>query len=98
MQTASDAAHAPVAGEWTHLVGVYDETARTARLYVNGQLVDQKSCTASWNAAGPLQIGRVKWQGAYTDYWPGDIDDVTVYTGTLTDRQVLNLFFGLPPA
>jgi hypothetical protein len=98
VQTASDTAHAPVAGEWTHLVGVYDEPARTVRLYVNGQLVDQKPYTTPWNAGGPLQVGRVKWQGTYTDYWPGDIDNVTVYTGTLTDRQVLNLFFGLPPA
>ncbi|GAA3805533.1 LamG domain-containing protein [Sphaerisporangium flaviroseum] len=80
---------------WTLLTGVYDEVAKELRLYVNGQLADVRPFTA-WNAGGPLQIGRVKNKGAYVDYFAGDVDDVRLYTGTLTDRQVLNLAMGLP--
>lgn len=80
---------------WTHLVGVYDEVAHQLRLYVNGQLVDQRPHTA-WDSVGALQLGRAKYRGAPVDYWTGDLDDVRTYTGTLTDRQVVNLAMGLP--
>ncbi|WP_203970637.1 LamG-like jellyroll fold domain-containing protein [Planotetraspora silvatica] len=80
---------------WTHLAGVYDEVAKEIRLYVNGQLSDRRPSTG-WHAAGGLQIGRVKYRGSYADYFAGDVDDVRVYTGTLTDRQVLDLAMNLP--
>ncbi|MEV4748927.1 LamG-like jellyroll fold domain-containing protein [Streptosporangium sp. NPDC049248] len=80
---------------WTHLAGVYDEQAKQIRLYVNGQLNDQRSVTGGW-AAGALQIGRAKYKSAAVDYFSGDIDDVRAYTGTLTDRQVINIAMNLP--
>ncbi|GII54061.1 hypothetical protein Pth03_24500 [Planotetraspora thailandica] len=80
---------------WTHLVGVYDEVAREIRLYVNGQLSDRRPSTG-WHASGGLQIGRVKYRGSYSDYFAGDIDDVRVFAGTLTDRQIVNLAMNLP--
>jgi hypothetical protein len=82
---------------WTHLVGVFDLTDHRIRLYVNGQFNDQVDCDASWNATGPLEIGRVKYNGGFQDYFAGDIDDVRVYAGALTDDQVLNLNMGTPP-
>ncbi|MEV7968748.1 LamG-like jellyroll fold domain-containing protein [Sphaerisporangium sp. NPDC088356] len=80
---------------WTHVAGVYDEVARQIRLYVNGQLADQRPSTG-WHASGGLEIGRVKYKGAFTDYFAGDVDDVRTYAGALTDRQVVNLAMGLP--
>jgi hypothetical protein len=80
---------------WTHLAGVYDEQAKQIRLYVNGQLNDQRPVTGGW-AAGALQIGRAKYKSAAVDYFSGDIDDVRAYTGTLTDRQVINIAMNLP--
>ncbi|RBQ20717.1 hypothetical protein DP939_06445 [Spongiactinospora rosea] len=80
---------------WTHLAGVYDEQAEQIRLYVNGQLNDQRTVTGGW-AAGAMQIGRARYNSAAVDYFGGEIDDVRAYTGTLTDRQVLNIAMNLP--
>ncbi|MFI6920435.1 LamG-like jellyroll fold domain-containing protein [Nonomuraea spiralis] len=84
-----------VLNTWTHLTGVYDEQAKQIRLYVNGQLNDQRPVTGGW-AAGALQIGRARYNSAAVDYFGGDIDDVRAYTGTLTDRQVVNIAMNLP--
>jgi hypothetical protein len=68
------------ANRWTHLAGVYDLTARQLRLYVNGALAGSTSFDYTpWNATGPLQIGRLKYNGAFQEYWPGDLDEVRVY-------------------
>ncbi|MDF5759204.1 LamG-like jellyroll fold domain-containing protein [Spongiactinospora sp. TRM90649] len=80
---------------WTHLAGVYDEQAKQIRLYVNGQLNDQRTVTGGWSA-GALQIGRARYKSAAVDYFGGEVDDVRAYTGTLTDRQVLNIAMNLP--
>lgn len=80
---------------WTHLVGVYDEVAKEIRLYVNGQISDVRP-SSGWHASGGLEIGRVKYRGGYVDYFAGDVDDVRVFAGTLTDRQIVNLTLGLP--
>ncbi|GII81119.1 hypothetical protein Sru01_61010 [Sphaerisporangium rufum] len=80
---------------WTHLVGVYDEQAKQIRLYVNGQLNDQRPVTGGW-PAGALQIGRARYNSTAVDYFAGAVDDVRAYTGTLTDHQVLNLAMNQP--
>ncbi|WP_214416143.1 LamG-like jellyroll fold domain-containing protein [Sphaerisporangium fuscum] len=79
---------------WTHLTGVYDEPAGQIRLYVNGQLADQRPATG-WSA-GAMQIGRAKYKGNVVDYFSGDVDDVRAYTGILTDRQVVDIAMNLP--
>jgi hypothetical protein len=77
---------APAFDTYTHLVGVYDAYAGEARLYVNGVL---KGATAvpprTWSASGPLTIGRTQWDGAPTDWWQGNIDEVRIYQGAVTD-------------
>lgn len=73
---------------WTHLAGVFDATANTISLYVNGEFQGTTPFTAAWAAAGPLQIGRVHWSGTYTDYFPGVIDEAAVWQVALTDKQV----------
>ncbi|MEW9548163.1 LamG-like jellyroll fold domain-containing protein [Nonomuraea sp. NPDC050783] len=93
--TSAEPIDCSVLNTWTHLAGVYDEPAKVIRLYVNGQLTDQRPVTAAW-AAGAMAIGRAKYKGAAVDYFGGDIDDVRAYTGTLTDRQVINIAMNLP--
>jgi lysophospholipase L1-like esterase len=73
---------------WTHLVGVYDASAKTARLYVNGALAATATGVTTWNATGPLTIGRDKYNGVLADYWPGQISDVRAWTSALTGTQV----------
>ncbi|MEV0823654.1 LamG domain-containing protein [Nonomuraea rubra] len=54
----SDAVAYPM--EWTHLAGVYDAPAGKMRIYVGGQHVPSTDLgyVSTWNAEGPLQVGR----------------------------------------
>jgi hypothetical protein len=80
-------------GAWTHLVGVYDRGRREIRLYVNGVLQGRVAFTSKWTGLFALNIGDAKWKGAQTNFWPGDIDDVQVHQGVLTDFQIQQLAF-----
>jgi Concanavalin A-like lectin/glucanases superfamily len=70
---------------------VYDAAARQIRLYVDGELAGASAFTGAWPATGPLQVGRAKHGGVYTDYWPGAVDDVQVYAGVLTQSEIDDL-------
>jgi hypothetical protein len=72
-----------VPGAWTHLAAVYDASAHTISLYVNGRLQGSDTVAAAWRAGGALQMGRALWQDAYYDYFPGQIDEVTIWPGAL---------------
>jgi hypothetical protein len=85
VQVYSDSLHSPVAGAWTHLVGEYDPSSASVRLYVNGMKVGEAPFTTAWTASGPLEIGRALYKGSYVDYWNGDIDDVKVWDRVVSD-------------
>lgn len=76
---------------WTQLTGVYDVSANTLTLYVDGQLAASlaRAATATrWDATGNFTVGAALWSdsanGSYlTDHWVGDIDDVRAYQGIL---------------
>ncbi|MFF7978642.1 LamG-like jellyroll fold domain-containing protein [Streptomyces sp. NPDC007901] len=73
-----------VAGRWTHLVGVYDASAKEIRLYVDGRLTGSRDWTYTpWNATGPVQIGRKLAAGTYGEYADGAISDVRLYPTAL---------------
>ncbi|WP_158073518.1 LamG-like jellyroll fold domain-containing protein [Actinophytocola xanthii] len=76
---------------WTHLAGVYDVSTKKLTLYVNGQKTGPTQTlrtVTSWDATGPLRIGRVKWQGALADPWAGSVDEVRVYDRAVTSTEV----------
>ncbi|MEU7960238.1 LamG domain-containing protein [Micromonospora humida] len=83
---------------WTHLVGVHDVAGREVRLYVDGKLAATTpfgtgSFTGAFDATGPLYVGAARFTpfGAATqlvDRWDGDIDDVSLYQGALSDNDV----------
>ncbi|WP_203861908.1 LamG domain-containing protein [Plantactinospora mayteni] len=77
---------------WTHLAGVYDLSARQLRLYVNGALAATTPFTdPPWYASGALQIGRLKYNGAFGEYWPGEIDDVRAYDRVVYPAEIAEL-------
>lgn len=90
-RTRSDAV--PYVMEWTHVAGVYDALAKKLRVYVGGQLVatTETGHASTWNATGPLQLGRTLHDGAFTGHWPGIVDDVRTYQGALGDLDVARL-------
>ncbi|MFG2569223.1 LamG domain-containing protein [Streptomyces sp. NPDC048567] len=79
---------------WTHLAGVFDAgdpdagKAPTLSLYVNGVRQSTVTYTTPWSATGPLQIGRMRWSETYTDYFPGVIDEVSVWQSARTKDQI----------
>ncbi|WKX09807.1 LamG-like jellyroll fold domain-containing protein [Streptomyces sp. NL15-2K] len=89
---------APAVGTWTHLTSVYDASTAKVSLYVNGALQGTDDVTSPWPANGDLQIGRVKYQGSYTGFWPGGVDDVQIYGQALSASEVSGVYGGTLPA
>ncbi|WP_078900082.1 LamG-like jellyroll fold domain-containing protein [Streptomyces sp. SBT349] len=96
--------------EWNHLTVVYDGFRREAELYVNGVLAETSclegeddSCGSSssaenvltFEADDSLQVGRTRAGGAWGEYWPGAIDDLWTFEGTLAPSQVTLLATGI---
>jgi hypothetical protein len=70
---------APEAGEWAHLLGLYDAETGKARFYVNGHEAGTAVSATPVEAAGAFQIGRARGATGYRDRWHGDIGDVQVH-------------------
>jgi hypothetical protein len=85
-------ASAPAINTWVHLAGVYDATAGTIRLYVNGADQGSTAHTAAhtFNATGPTEVGRGRFNGP-TDGWVGSIDSVRLYHRALTVAEITAL-------
>ncbi len=78
----------PVVGEWAQLTGVYDADASRIQLWVNGVPTGSAAVPGHWTAIGPLTIGRARYHGNPTDFWPGDIDEVRAYSGVLNGPEI----------
>ncbi|MET7684891.1 LamG-like jellyroll fold domain-containing protein [Streptomyces sp. NPDC005423] len=83
---------APVPGVWTHLVGVCDGPQHRLRLFVDA--VQEGTVADVTAAGGALVIGRAKYNGGSTDFFPGAIKDVRVYDRALTGAQIKQLGVG----
>ena len=83
---------APTLNAWTHLVGVYNAVTGTASIYENGALAGSVSVPSTFNAAGPLAIGRGMYGGVQEYYWHGNLSDVQAWNYALTPDQVTALY------
>ncbi|MFL9684743.1 LamG-like jellyroll fold domain-containing protein [Streptomyces sp. KL110A] len=84
-----DALNKPQVGAWTHLGVVVDIEAEKLSLYVNGALQKSDVLTASpFASAGALKVGRAKYASAYTDFFPGEVDEVAVWQSALGPVQM----------
>jgi len=73
-------------GVWHHIALTYDGT--TARLYADG--VEVASAPKTWNLVHSLaRIGQQVSNDA--EFWYGDIDDVRIYSQTLSAEEVAGL-------
>ena len=84
------------ANTWTHLVGTYDATTKTAQLYVNGTLAATATDVTSWNAANAFTIGRSLYNATDTDFFPGLISTVQAWNYALTPNQIIALYQQIP--
>lgn len=78
----------PEPNRWYHLTGVRDHTTGEARLYLDGRRVAAVPAGPDVVSTGPLSVGRAKYAGTPTDWWPGTIDQVKAYGRALTDAEV----------
>ena len=87
---AVDVARGPaaVAGEWTHLAGVFDASVGEMRLYVNGTKVATAKHTVTWVAGGQLQAGRGLRAAAKVDFVGGSLDDVRAWSSAVSPEAV----------
>ena len=79
---------APAINTWYHVAGVYNKTAGTIELFVNG--VSQGTATAlpGWTAFGDTVVGAAKWDGNRTNFTDGRLDDVRFYGRVLTPAEI----------
>jgi alpha-L-arabinofuranosidase len=89
--TTASAATPPTPGVWYHLVGVYDATAQTIALYVNGSLQQTLPYTGGWQGNGHTGIGRGWYGGGPVDFVNGQIDDVRFYNSALSAKSATDL-------
>ncbi len=90
--TRAESSVAPVAGAWTHLVGVYDANVGTLTLYVNGVASAPVAYSGAWSATGALVIGRNLWAGSQGGWLNGSVSDVSVYQSALPSATVAGLY------
>lgn len=83
-------------GLWHHVVGVFDRSGDTIRLFIDGALAsstapqDQSLSTFSFSP-GSLKVG-TEWSG--TIFVVGLIDDVRVYSRALSATEIEDLYNG----
>jgi alpha-L-arabinofuranosidase len=82
---------APEKGIWYHVAGVYDASARTLSLYVNGVLQQTVPSRNAWRATGHTAIGRGKYGGNPVDFVDGTVDDVRLYAAALPANAIQSI-------
>src|SRR5262249_44657069 len=83
-------------GQSAQLTVVYDATLRQLRLYLNGVLAAARVGVTVLDSTGPMTLGRMKWNGAGTDFLKGFVDDVRVFSRALSDSEVRAIHNDVP--
>ena len=82
----------PEPGQWYHLAGVYDASAKTLSVFVNGELQAREQAPPANRATGNTAFGRAKFGGNYVDFVNGSIDDIRVYDIALQPADIMALY------
>ncbi|MEX3100450.1 MULTISPECIES: LamG domain-containing protein [unclassified Streptomyces] len=76
---------------WTHLVGVFDNTTGTIKLYVNGKLAATAPFTGPWDARGHTFLGAASHDGKVENFFKGTLDEFQLFDHQLGDAAVTRL-------
>jgi len=79
------------AGNWYHIVGVYDSTNTKLKIFVNGIKTE---VTASGSATDTNDIFSIGAEGSNGQYFDGLIDDVAIFNRALTDAEIQEIYQG----
>ncbi|WP_344266991.1 LamG-like jellyroll fold domain-containing protein, partial [Streptomyces sodiiphilus] len=80
------------AGVWTHLAGSYDGVEKQLRLFVNGELVGETSHNMTWTGSHGLQVGAGTYSGEVKSYFPGTVDEISLFDKRMWEPQVQALY------
>ncbi|AKA08942.1 hypothetical protein SAZ_31530 [Streptomyces noursei ZPM] len=69
---------------------MYDDTAKTIQLFVNGKAQTPAAFTTPWQARSALQIGRLLYKGAWQEHFAGTIDNIRVWDRTVGAEDIAN--------
>ncbi|GGP04752.1 DNRLRE domain-containing protein [Nonomuraea glycinis] len=70
----------PPVNEWFHVAGVFDATANTMSLYLNGALLRSETVSGDpWNAAGAMTLGTRMM---------GSVDEILIHQSALTAADI----------
>ena len=82
----------PKTQTWTHLVGIYDSSAKTMTLYADGKLVAQSQNVTTWNANTQIALGADVYQnGTAYNGMLGKLSDLQIFDSALTPQQIASL-------
>nr|WP_235005942.1 LamG-like jellyroll fold domain-containing protein [Nocardiopsis sp. JB363] len=90
--------HSPEFGRWTHLAATYDHALGQATLYVDGMAQAPVEIPEAWQANGPVMIGGALFEEEFSDPWAGDISDVHLYQGVISEDDITQIRLGYLPA
>ncbi|MCC6495671.1 MAG: PKD domain-containing protein [Propionibacteriaceae bacterium] len=77
--------------KWHHLVA--QQSSAGMQLYVDTELVGSNAVTGAQNFTGYWRIGGdTTWGGNTTNYFRGNLDEVAVYSRTLTEAERMDHF------
>ena len=85
----ADSGVTPSTGTWYHVAGVYDASAQSLSIYVNGVLCGQAFSAAPSPANGHTGIGHSQYNSGYVDWVNGAIDDLRFYNSALSAPDIL---------
>jgi hypothetical protein len=78
-------------GEWHHVVGVRNASAKTMTIFLDGIKQAETAYTvAPLTADHPLQIGR--YNSTIMQYFTGSLDDIRIFNRPLTQLEIEELF------
>ncbi|WP_155054071.1 LamG-like jellyroll fold domain-containing protein [Streptomyces blattellae] len=81
---------APVAANtWTHVAFVYNATAKTMRLIVNGKWYIETAAATAWVSSGDFQVGRGLMEAAYQLPLAGSVDEVRAWQRPLSFYELI---------
>ena len=88
-RTWAQSTTAPIMGTWYHIVGTWDSTSNTVRIYVNGNLENSVSTTGTIATSNsPVNLGRRNVN--FDRYFNGSIDEAAIYTRLLSPTEIKN--------
>ena len=81
---------------WHHISATYKDSTRTLKIYLDGVLRHTKIGNVSTNSASiPISIGC--YSNGVSQFWQGNIDEVSLYNAELSQSDILSIFNGGVP-